>query len=586
MINQLKKLWFLIDRKQKKALGVLLFLLTIGMLLEIIGLGIIIPVFSIILNPEDFGSFEILNYRVGSFFTNINHSDLVLFFLGILVLIYTVKSFFLSYITHKQNQILERLHAKLSSDLFANYINQSYLFHINRDFAEILKNLNSEIRFFSNYFKFILSISVELLLSISVLLTILIIEPVGAISVGFFFIFVSLIFYLSIRKRLTSWGIEREKYDNISSKIRVESFSVIKDVILYDKHKYFTDYYKSSQNNLINIIASHQTLSQVSRFFLELISVIGVVFFIIIMQIKGESIFSIITSLGVIIAASFRIIPSINRILGGIQNLKYYSPSVSIIYNELKIKSEKFIQDYDSKLTFLNSINFDNISFRYSKKSKWILKNISFKICKGETVGIIGESGSGKSTFVDILSGLLTPLSGRIELDKVDISTNLIQWHKKIGYVGQEIFLLDDSIKKNIAFGIDEAEISEKKILELIKTVELSDFIKDLGRGIDSNVGERGVKLSGGQRQRIGIARALYNDPEILIFDEATASLDTPTEKKIMKSIYKLKKSKTIIIVAHRLSTLYKCDKIYEINNKIILQKDKLWKKNPLQSLA
>ena len=186
MINQLKKLWFLIDRKQKKALGVLLFLLTIGMLLEIIGLGIIIPVFSIILNPEDFGSFEILNYRVGSFFTNINHSDLVLFFLGILVLIYTVKSFFLSYITHKQNQILERLHAKLSSDLFANYINQSYLFHINRDFAEILKNLNSEIRFFSNYFKFILSISVELLLSISVLLTILIIEPVGAISVGFF----------------------------------------------------------------------------------------------------------------------------------------------------------------------------------------------------------------------------------------------------------------------------------------------------------------------------------------------------------------------------------------------------------------
>tara|TARA_B100000963_G_scaffold210008_1_gene182969 strand:- start:24994 stop:26754 length:1761 start_codon:yes stop_codon:yes gene_type:complete len=586
MINQLKKLWFLIDRKQKKALGVLLFLLSIGMLLEIIGLGIIIPVFSIILNPEDFESFEILNFRVGRFFTNVNHSDLVLYLLGILVLIYTVKSFFLSYITHKQNQILERLHAKLSSDLFANYINQSYLFHINRDFAEILKNLNSEIRFFSNYFKFILSISVELLLSISVLLTILIIEPVGAISVGFFFIFVSLIFYLSIKKRLTSWGIEREKYDNISSKIRVESFSVIKDVILYDKHKYFTDYYKSSQNNLINIIASHQTLSQVSRFFLELISVIGVVFFIIIMQIKGESIFSLISSLGVIVAASFRIIPSINRILGGIQNLKYYSPSVSIIYNELKLKSEKLIKDYDSKLTFLNSINFDNISFRYSKKSKWILKNISFKICRGETVGIIGESGSGKSTFVDILNGLLTPLSGRIEVDKVDISSNLIQWHKNIGYVGQEIFLLDDSIKKNIAFGIDEAEISEKKIIELIKTVELSDFVKDLDRGVDSNVGERGVKLSGGQRQRIGIARALYNDPEILIFDEATASLDTPTEKKIMKSIYKLKKSKTIIIVAHRLSTLYKCDKIYEINNKIILQKDKLWKKNPLQSSA
>ena len=276
-------------------------------------------------------------------------------------------------------------------------------------------------------------------------------------------------------------------------------------------------------------------------------------------------------------AAAFRMIPSVNRILSSLQQMKYYSSTVNKIHNELTKNKEFRKNNSNLEPCLISQIDIENLSFRYDPEKNFVLDDINLKIKKGETIGIVGESGSGKSSLVDLVNGLLKPSNGVIKIDGQDIQNNLPQWQKNIGYVGQEIFLLDTTIKKNVAFEFDENKIDEPKVRGVIKVAQLESFVNELPLGINTKVGERGIQLSGGQKQRIGIARALYNDPDFLIFDEATASLDDKTEKEVMKSIYTLKGEKTLIIVAHRTSTLSNCDKVYEINNGKIQLKKQEW---------
>jgi ABC-type multidrug transport system fused ATPase/permease subunit len=294
-----------------------------------------------------------------------------------------------------------------------------------------------------------------------------------------------------------------------------------------------------------------------------LIAVLGLVVFLQIMFYKGSSSEQIISTLGLFVAATFRMIPSINRILSSLQNLKYYSSSIDVIFKEFKNETEMVDNNQPSPIDFKHHITIQNLFFSYENEE--VLKSINLKVAKGETVGIIGESGSGKSTLVDLINGLLVPTKGAIYVDDVDISAFENNWKDYLGYVGQDIFLLDDTIESNVAFGIQKDQIDESRMDYALKTSQINEFVEGLPKGKLSNVGERGVKLSGGQKQRIGIARVLYNTPEVLIFDEATAALDGKTEKEVINAIYSLKNKKTIIMIAHRLSTLYKCDKIYEI---------------------
>jgi ABC-type multidrug transport system fused ATPase/permease subunit len=286
------------------------------------------------------------------------------------------------------------------------------------------------------------------------------------------------------------------------------------------------------------------------------------------MQIKGLNSQSIFPILGLYLAASFRIIPSINRVLNSIQTMKYLNPVIDVLYKEFKLINNTFdnsIQCQD--ISFNNEIKFDKICFRYPDTKTNILNDFSIRIKKGQTVGIIGKSGSGKSTLIDILLGLYQPESGQILVDGIDINKNIRSWQKKIGYVPQNVFLLDDTVEANVAFGIDKNFIDQIAVKNALKSAQLSDFINSVVDGENSIVGERGVKISGGQKQRIGIARALYFNPEILVLDEATSALDNENEANFMNTILMLKNSKTIFIVAHRLSTLKSCDIIFEISN-------------------
>tara|TARA_X000000950_G_C13851792_1_gene634799 strand:- start:493 stop:1740 length:1248 start_codon:yes stop_codon:yes gene_type:complete len=401
----------------------------------------------------------------------------------------------------------------------------------------------------------------------SILLTLIFIEPTGAISVGIFYGVLSLIFFQFTKRKLTKWGELRQNLDSQVSKISFEGLGGIKDLIILGKRSVYMDYFSNRNFSKFNLNAKMGTLSQVPRFFLELVSILGLISFISVMLIQGKEPTSLITILGVFVAAVFRLIPSINKIISVSQLLKYHKPSVEIIFNELN-STELFENTSldNSEFVFKNQIEFKDVRFAYNKKNI-VLNDVNLKIKRGQSIGLIGESGSGKSTFVDLLVGLHEPSFGNILIDNSDNFQLSQSWRNNVGYVSQTIYLIDDSIKKNIALGVPDDKIDDQWINEILIKVRLDKFINNLEEGFNTKVGERGVQLSGGQRQRIGLARALYNDPEILILDEATSSLDENTEREVMSAVNSLKRQKTLIIIAHRLSTLDNVDQKYKLEN-------------------
>ena len=384
-------------------------------------------------------------------------------------------------------------------------------------------------------------------------------------AIGLIFGALALIFLQLSKKKLKAWGAAREVFDGKILKILTAGLFGIKEVKLFHKEGYFLNELKKNNIQKARVSANFHTLSQIPKYYLELITIVGMLGLILILFYNGFKTTEIVTLLGVFAAAAFRMIPSINRILNALQNIKFYGSTLKKIHDQI-IGFDDYKSNKDrKKFSFEREIKLEGIQFSYNDKR--VLSSTSLDVKKGTTIGIVGSSGSGKSTLVDLINGLLKPTKGSISIDGINIEEIIKSWQKSIGYVGQEIYLMDNTIKANIAFGTSEDEIKIDKVYQALEAAQLSSFISELKYGINTRVGERGIQLSGGQKQRIGIARALYHNPSVLIFDEATASLDHETEKQVMNSIYKLKEDKTMIIIAHRISTLDNCDKICEIKN-------------------
>jgi len=566
-MNNYKKLRKLIPSSQHKKLALLVFLLFVGMAFEVLGIGVLLPILTAILNPEILLTNDI-STSILDFFKITDKEQIIKIALASLLIIYFFKSAFLIFLSHFQNRFISNLSAFLSNKLFTNYLNQGYKFHVDRNSSDLIKNFQVEITYFSNFLVSTISLLTEATLAFSVIITLFFIEPFGTLVVMLFFGLSSLLFYQFTKKRTTQWGKIREEIDRKISKTVLETLTGIKEVILLGKQYFFQE--KLEQNNSIKASMSTKalTLRQIPRYYLELLSVFSLIFFIFIMLAQNKNIDNVIVTLGVFVAATFRILPSINRILGSLQNIKFYKSSIDLLYKEFDVvKYENKLSGHNSKRTKLNKyIKVNDVSFSYEGIDKIILDQVSFKLEAGSTTGIIGVSGSGKSTLINIIVGLFHPTSGEILIDEeFNIHSDICSWQEAIGYVSQDVFLSDESIIMNVAFGTNQEKIDVELIDKVLKQAQLTELIESLPQGYHTKVGERGVQLSGGQRQRIGIARALYRQPDVLILDEATSALDIKTEQDIMTSIDSLKGQLTIIIVTHRLITLKNCDDIYSL---------------------
>lgn len=562
-----KKLNILISRKEKRKGLLLTLLLLIGMIFEVLGIGLLLPILTAILNPEILLENEITKSIFD--FLQINDKDqIVKVALGSLLLVYLLKSAYLIFLSFYQNKFTSVLSSDLSNKLFKNYLYKDYAFHIKRNSSELIKNLQVEISNFSNFLISIISLITESTLAFSVIITLFFIEPLATLIVLLLFGLSSFMFYQFTKNITTEWGKVREQIDSKSSKIVIEGLSGIKEVILLGKQSFFENQLENMNSSKASMNSKALTLRQIPRYFLELLSVFSLIIFVFILLIQSKNVDNVIVTLGIFVAATFRILPSINRILSSLQNIKYYQSSIDVLYKEFEFinKKKDFFKRDIIRLAPNKSIDINQLCFIYPQTKKIILDNVTLKLQIGTTTGIIGVSGSGKSTLINIIVGLLKPSSGEILIDdNSNIENNLDLWQNAIGYVSQDVFLSDQSILMNIAFGIKQESIDYKLIDKVLEQAQLSELILTLPEGYYTKVGERGVQLSGGQRQRIGIARALYRRPSILVLDEATSSLDVKTEEEIMMSVDNLKGQMTIIIVTHRLITLKNCDEIFSI---------------------
>lgn len=559
------KVLSLLTHSERKSALTLLVLMLFGMTLETLGVGLVVPVIGLMMQ-EDLASKYALVNQVLNFFNNPSQSEIIIGAILFLVLAFLVKNMFLAFLAWCQARFAYSVQRHISQRLFNTYLAQDYDFHLKRNSAQLIRNVTTETNLFTLSINAFLLIVAESFVALGIIALLLFVEPVGAMLVAMVLALAMLGFLWVTKSKILSWGKARQYHEGMRIQHLQQAIGGIKDVILLNREGYFQKEYQKHNVKSSKVASLQFFLQQMPRLWLEFLAILGLAILVIIMVNQGGGIQTILPILGLFAAAAFRLIPSVNRILSSIQTVRYGIPIVDLLYNEFNLK-HKGMSEARSPFELSNSIELKKISFLYQDTSANAISNISIKISRGESIGLIGESGSGKSTLVDIILGLLQPRSGLILVDGANIHDNIKGWQRQIGYVPQTIYLTDNSLRENIAFGIIKQKIDPQAIERALEAAHLTAFIASLPDGLDTIVGERGVRLSGGQRQRIGIARALYNDPDVLVLDEATSALDNDTEHEIMKAIAVMHGSKTIIIVAHRLSTVENCDQIYRLQS-------------------
>lgn len=576
MIKTYKNIWFLLAKKEKtNALFLLFFMICTGVL-EIVGIGSIMPFLGVLGNPGFIESNKYILFVYKYFDFNTTNSFLI--FLGsvsmFILLISTAFKTLTYYLLYKFSN-MTRHH--LSQNLLMKYLHQPYSFFLMKNSSKLSKNILSEIDL---YISQILTPSLMLITySIIVVLStisLVVINPELAFILISLFGGFYLVIYLSIRKYLVKLGRDRENANTKRFKIISETIGGIKDLKVFGKEKVYLDSFDNPSYVFSMNGAVSQTLSSVPQFLLEVMAFGSILAMAMYSLVSEEmDLGGLLPILGLYTLAALKLKPALNQIYSSLSSMKFGSPSLEILCTELSQSDNELvsIENNNRRLKLKSSLMLKNVNFKY-ETSKLILQDINIHIKSNTTVGIIGETGSGKSTLIDLILGLLSPTQGSISVDGESLNEeNIRSWQNTIGYVPQNIFLADDTIANNIAFGIEKDNVDINQIKKVAKMAQIDDFIVTLEDGYATQIGERGIRLSGGQRQRLGIARALYINPDLLLLDEATSALDNETEREIMKSIETMHGNITIIMIAHRLNTVEKCDMIIELENGTIKPK-------------
>ena len=536
-------------------------------ILELLGIALILPLTAILVNPSKLKLIE--KYFVGFDIQSlINQDKLLVYGIIFFIFIFILKIISLIFLNVYKSNFFFKIKLKMTKLLYAKYLSEDYLFHANVNSSVLITNIHGEI---GMYVKKVLNVFCDLLLDIllfiCLFLILLNIRPLETIIALSIFSFLALLYFIIIKKRLDFWGKQRLKQDRKKLKHLQQSLIGIKEVKIYLKEVFFENLLNKINSKREDVTRKMAYVSPLPRYILELATVIFVLFFSYYMTSSNENFEEFLPQFALYFGSFLRMLPIITKLINNFQTLKFGKPTVDTLYKDFtaNINLNKF-NEHNEEVIFNKNITFRNVSFKYPSKKDFILSDINLKFEHGKIIGILGSTGSGKTTFLNLLTGLIEPTSGEILCDNKKINFNNPNWKKKLSYVTQKTFLIDDSIKNNILFGENE-NYDENKFNEALKFSYLQKFIDKLPDGVNTLVGESGVRLSGGQVQRISIARALYNSPEILVFDEPTNSLDEETEKNIISEIFELKGKSTIFLVTHNKKLTSNCDETYLVKD-------------------
>lgn len=604
MFSVLKKFNILLEKGQKKRIAVLIVLMVIGAFLETLGVTLMVPMMTAIMQPDIIETNEMVAWVCGILDLH-SHTTFVIVCIAALIVVFIIKDLFLIGEYYVQTRFISNNRFKTQVMLLEAFINRPYEYFLNADSGEILRVIGGDTGTTYALLTTLLGFFTEGIVSIALVVTIFVVDPIMSLIVAVTMGLTILVIAKVIRPTLKKNGLKNQKHSALTSKWLIQAINGIKETKIAQKEQFFQDRYNYSGNELIKIEKYNGVMSQAPRLLIEMVSVCSMLGAIAIMILNGRSIESLMPSLGAFAMAAVKLMPSANRIMGAITAISFQTPALDkMIENLREVKdlnlgngvadgnlrkntknavkttnvgngqsnSEARTTDNSTHLTFNTSIQMSNITYRYPNAHTNVLEGANLTVPIGKSVGIVGTSGAGKTTAVDIILGLLDPQEGQVLVDGVDVRENYHEWLNHIGYIPQAIFMLDDTIRANVAFGFDKDDIDDGQVWHALEEAQLADYVRSLPDGINTSIGERGVRVSGGQRQRIGIARALYTNPDILFFDEATSALDNETEAAIMESINSLHGKKTMFIIAHRLQTIEQCDMVFRVQDGHITQ--------------
>lgn len=576
------KIRYIFDRKQKIQLAGLGVMIFIGGLLETLGVSAMIPVVQALLAPDKLQEY-IDQYEFLQKLCEILHiatvKQITMTLLFGMMAIYIVKNLYILFLTYKQNSFITRNRNRMISRVMAEFLNRPYEKYLGADIPTVFRITDSDIPQTFSLILAMLQLASEVVVSFLIFIVLLFNDVAMTLFIIAVFGILTLLIIRVFKPRLNQIGAKNQAIQSRIAKWRIQATYGLKDVKVLNREEFFVRNYYETGKVGADVARNYAVLNNTPRLLIETVFIVSMLAFIAVYINGGGDVADIMTTISAFAVAAVRVLPSVNRINTYITEIAYTQPSLDFVYENLQegmktdaMLAERKANSQVEKLKLTDKIELDHISFHYPDSDKYIFRDAHMIVPKGKSVGIIGASGAGKSTIVDVLLGLLHAQGGTITCDGVDIFKNYESWLAQIGYIPQAIYLIDESIRDNVAFGIDADKIDDKRIWEVLAEAQLKEFVEELPDGLDTTIGDRGVRLSGGQRQRIGIARALYNDPEILVFDEATSALDNDTEAAVMEAVNSFHGRKTMIIIAHRLNTIEKCDIIYKVENEKLVE--------------
>ena len=571
-MDMIRKMRYILDRRQKMQICFLGMLIFVGGLLETVSVSGLLPVVWVIIDPA-----KAQENKYVRLLMEVLHTDSIEGFivplLTAMILLYTLKNAFLLLLANEQNKFIAHNRNKLISQVLREFLNRPYEFYLDADIPTVFRLTDSDIPNVFNILMAMISLVSEAV--VFTLLCVVMVATDWKLLVFLVVVFgcLSVLILKVMKPRLSRLGEKNLAIQSRIAKWRIQAIYGIKDVKVLHREAFFADNYESSGKIGAGYSKRYAVMNNTPRLLIETIFIASILGYIILYILAGNDASTLVPILTAFGVAAIRMMPSVNRINTYMTDISYFRPCLDYVYenmniNEISKKNNQTLKPVDATKTMAlrDRIELRDIVYAYPNTDKLIFDHADMVIPCGKSVGIMGPSGAGKSTIVDILLGLLKVRTGSILCDGVDIFDNYPAWLSRIGYIPQSIYLVDEPIRNNIAFGIADSEIDDARIWDALEEAQLAAFIRGLSEGLDTAIGDRGVRLSGGQRQRLGIARALYHNPEILVFDEATSALDNETEAAVMDAINSFHGRKTMIIIAHRLNTIEKCDMIYKVD--------------------